>query len=64
MSQSPVWLEKERRDRRKEGDYEEGVLGGEQLQEKPRKANEGAEGLVAFIIEGLDVDVTLKFSIM
>lgn len=63
MSQPPVWLEKERRDRRK-GDYEKGVMGGEQLQEKPRKANKGTECLVAFITESLGVDLTLKFSIM
>lgn len=43
VNQSPIWLE-ERRDRREEVDSEASVWGGEQLQDKMRKA---------FIIEDL-----------
>lgn len=55
VSQSPVRLKEEMRDRRKEGDYEEGAGGGEQLEEKMREVTEGCAYMAAFIIEGLEI---------
>lgn len=54
VSQSPVRLKEEMRDRRKEGDYEEGVGGGEQLEEM-REVTEGCAYMAAFITEGLEI---------